>query len=109
MPPANVPQRVQLGTCQKRSFSFILKAMKVHFTPDLQAKIDRLVIETGRAPDKLLEDAMAGYVAELAQTREMLNSRYDDLKSGRVKPIPGDEVIARLREKSAARRAPPGS
>jgi hypothetical protein len=52
---------------------------------------------------------MAGYVAELAETREMLNSRYDDLKSGRVKPIPGDEVIARLREKSAARRSTPGS
>jgi predicted transcriptional regulator len=86
-----------------------MKAMEIHFTPDLQAKIDQLVIETGRAPDKLLEDAMAGYVAELVQTREMLNSRYDDLKSGRVKPIPGDEVIARLREKSAARRAPPGS
>ena len=83
--------------------------MEVHFTPELQAKIDQLVIETGRAPDKLLEDAMAGYVAELVQTREMLNSRYDDLKSGRVKPIPGDEVIARLREKSAARRSPPGS
>jgi predicted transcriptional regulator len=83
--------------------------MEVHFTPDLQAKIDQLVIETGRAPDKLLEDAMAGYVAELVQTREMLNSRYDDLKSGRVKPIPGDEVVARLREKSVARRAPPGS
>jgi len=86
-----------------------MKAMEVHFSPDLQAKIDQLVIETGRAPDKLLEDAMAGYVAELVQTREMLNSRYDDLKSSRVKPIPGDEVIARLREKSAARRAPPGS
>jgi Arc/MetJ-type ribon-helix-helix transcriptional regulator len=83
--------------------------MEVHFTPELQAKIDQLVIETGRAPDKLLEDAMAGYVAELVQTREMLNSRYDDLKSGRVKPISGDEVIARLREKSAARRSPPGS
>jgi hypothetical protein len=68
-----------------------------------------LVIETGRPPDKLLEDAMAGYVAELLQTHEMLNSRYDDLKSGRVKPIPGDEVIARLREKSAARRSPLGS
>ena len=86
-----------------------MKTMEVHFTPDLQAKIDQLVIETGRAPDKLLEDAMAGYLAELVQTRETLNSRYDDLKSGRVKPIPGDEVIARLREKSAARRAPPGS
>jgi len=83
--------------------------MEVYFAPDLQAKIDRLVSETGRAPDKLLEDAMAGYVAELVETREMLSSRYDDLKTGKVKPIPGDEVIARLREKSAARRSQPGS
>ena len=80
--------------------------MEVHFPPDLQAKIDQLVLETGRAPDKLLEDAMAGYVAELVQTREMLNSRYDDLKSGRVKPIPGDEVEAYFREKSATARRP---
>jgi hypothetical protein len=83
--------------------------MEVNFAPDLQAKIDRLVIETGRAPGELIEDAMAGYVAELAETREMLNSRYDDLISGRVKPIPGDDVKARLREKSAARRSTPGS
>jgi len=34
----------------------------------------------------------------------MLNSRYDDLKSGKVKPIPGDEVEAYFREKSAAAR-----
>jgi predicted transcriptional regulator len=84
--------------------------MEVHFAPDLQAKIDQLVRETGRTPDKLLEDAMAGYVPELVETREMLNSRYDDLKSGRVKPIPGDEVEAYFREKSAAaRRSQPGS
>jgi predicted transcriptional regulator len=83
--------------------------MEVHFAPDLQAKIDQLVTETGRAPDKLIEDAMAGYVAELAETHEMLNSRYDDLKSGRVKPITRDEVVAHFREKSAAaRRTPPG-
>ena len=84
--------------------------MEVHFAPDLQAKIDQLVSETGRTPDKLLEDALAGYVPELVQTREMLNSRYDDLKNGRVKPIPGDEVEAYFREKSAAaRRSRPGS
>jgi hypothetical protein len=77
--------------------------------PDMQAKIDRWVAETGRSPDELIEDAMAGYFEELTQTREMLNSRYDDLKSGRVKPIPGDDVITRLREKSAARRSRPGS
>jgi len=52
---------------------------------------------------------MAGYFEELTNTRETLNSRYDDLKSGRVKPIPGDEVFARLREKSAARRSQSGS
>jgi hypothetical protein len=84
--------------------------MEVHFAPDVQAKLDRLVSETGRAPDKLLEDAMAGYEVELAQTRKMLDSRYDDLKSGRVKPIPSDEVAAYFREKSvAARRSPPRS
>jgi hypothetical protein len=83
--------------------------MDVHVNnPDIQAKIDRWVAETGRGPDELIEDAMAGYFEELAQTRETLDSRYDDLKSGRVKPIPGDEVIARLREKSAARRSQPG-
>jgi hypothetical protein len=50
--------------------------MEVYFAPELQAKIDELVTETGRAPDKLVEDAMAGYVAELEGTRAMLNSRY---------------------------------
>jgi len=81
--------------------------MEVHFTPELQAKIDQLVIETGRAPDKLVEDAMAAYVAELEETREMLNGRYDDLNGGRVKPIFCDEVIAHFREKSAAARPKP--
>lgn len=77
--------------------------------PDLRAKLDRWVTETGRGPDELVEDAMAGYFEELARTREMLNSRYDDLKSGRVKPISRDEIVAYFREKSAAaRRTPPG-
>ena len=53
--------------------------MEVHFAPELQAEIDRLVIETGRAPGELIEDAMAGYVAELAATRQMLDNRCDDL------------------------------
>lgn len=79
--------------------------MEVHFAPELQAKIDQLVSESGCSIDKLVEDAMAVYMSELAETREMLNSRYDDLKSGRVKPVPGDEVVARLRKKSSDRRS----
>jgi hypothetical protein len=80
--------------------------MEVNFAPDVQAKLDRMVSETGRTPDKLLEDAMAGYEVDLAQTRELLDGRYDDLKSGRVKLIPGDEVVAHFREKSVAARRP---
>ena len=84
--------------------------MDVHLTnPDLQAKLDRWVTETGRRPDELVEDAMAGYFDELALTRQVLDSRYDDLKSGRVKPVPGEEIEAYFREKSAAaRRSQPG-
>ncbi|MGA2879767.1 MAG: hypothetical protein ABSG13_12525 [Bryobacteraceae bacterium] len=78
--------------------------MEVHLAPELQAQVDQLVVETGCPVEKLIEDALAGYIAELAQTREMLDSRYDDLKSGKVKPISGDEVETHFREKSAAAR-----
>ena len=47
---------------------------------------------------------MASYFDELAETRVVLDRRYDDIRSGKVKLVPGDEVIARLREKSAAYR-----
>ena len=82
--------------------------MEIHFhTPDLQAKLERLAAETGRATGELVEDAVLGYLAELAQTREMLNGRYDDLKSGRVKPIDGEEAFARLKAKTEAERNRP--
>lgn len=32
-------------------------------------------------------------------------SRYDDLKSGRVKPIDGEDFFRQLREKSEGRRS----
>jgi len=76
--------------------------MEVHFTPEVQAKLERWTSETGRPANELLQDALAGYFDELASTREMLNSRYDDLKSGRVKPVSGADVKARLKAKSDA-------
>src|SRR5271166_4262462 len=80
-------------------FSRILGAMEVHFAPELQAKIEKLLIETGYAPDRLIEDAMAGYVAELAETRAMLDSRYDDLKTGKVIPVDGEAFFESLRKR----------
>jgi hypothetical protein len=81
--------------------------MEVHFTPEWEAKLAELATTTGRPANDLLQDAMAGYFDELMQAREMLNSRYDDLKSGRVQPIDGEEAFARLREKTEAQRHRP--
>ena len=78
--------------------------MEVHFAPELQAKIDQLVADSGCPMEALLEDALEAYIADLAQAREMLDSRYDDLKSGKVKPISGEEMLAHFRQKSAAAR-----
>ncbi len=79
--------------------------MEVHVTPETAKKLTELAATTGRAPDQLVEDALAGYLEELVAVRETLESRYDDLKSGRVKPIDGEEAFRRLRDKSAQRRS----
>jgi hypothetical protein len=50
---------------------------------------------------------LAGYFAELVQARDTLDSRYDELKSGRVKPIDGEEAFARLKAKTQAQRKQP--
>jgi len=78
--------------------------MEVHFSPETEKKLRDLSAESGRDTDALVEDAMAGYVSELMHVRDTLNSRYDDLKSGRVKAISGDEVENHFEKKSAAIR-----
>ena len=59
-----------------------LKGMEVHFTPDVEAKLNALATETGRAADEFVQDALAGYFEAFAEVRGMLDSRYDDIKSG---------------------------
>ncbi|HUQ95936.1 MAG TPA: hypothetical protein VM120_29935 [Bryobacteraceae bacterium] len=80
--------------------------MEVHFTPEVERKLNELAARSGRPADELVQDAVAGFVDELADTREMLDSRYDDIRSGKRKPIPGEDVEAYFREKSAAARTP---
>jgi len=87
-------------------FSRTLKGMEVHFTPETEKKLKDIAAQSGRGNvDELLQDVVEEYFGDLAETRETLDRRYDDLASGKVKLIPGDEVIARLRAKSAAYRA----
>jgi predicted transcriptional regulator len=70
--------------------------MEVNFTQDVQAKLDRLATDTGRPASELLEDAVNGLFDELAFTREMLDRRYDEIASGRVQAIDGEEAYRRL-------------
>jgi predicted transcriptional regulator len=81
--------------------------MEVHLRPETESRLQELATKSGRAPNDLIEDAMAAYLQELSQVRDMLDSRYDDLKNGRVKPVDGEEAFANLRRKSKgdARRA----
>ncbi|PYX10870.1 MAG: hypothetical protein DMG88_00695 [Acidobacteria bacterium] len=78
--------------------------MQVHLKPETESRLQELAAKTGRAPDELVEDAMAGYLQELAQIREVLDGRYDDIKSGRVTPVDGEEAFVNLRRKSKQRR-----
>ena len=80
--------------------------MEVRLKPETESRLQKLAATTGRAADDLVEDAMAGYLAELAQVHTMLDGRYDEVKSGRVVPIEGEEAFHRLRRKSEDRRHP---
>jgi predicted transcriptional regulator len=82
--------------------------MQVHVTPETAKKLKKLkdlAAASGRAPEDIVEDALTGYLEEVASVRKTLDRRYDDLKSGRVKPINGEEAIRKLREKSERRRS----
>jgi predicted transcriptional regulator len=81
--------------------------MEVHFTPEVQTKLEQMARETGRPSNELVVDAVIGYFDELAHTRELLDRRFDDLESGRVKPIDGEEAYRLLMEKTEARRHRP--
>ena len=78
--------------------------MEVHFSPELEKKLNDLAALSGRPADELVQDAVAGMVDELEETRDMLDRRYDDIKNGKVKMIPGDEAFARLMAKTEAER-----
>jgi len=79
--------------------------MEVQVTAETAKKLKDLAETSGRAPEDIVEDALAGYLEEVTSVRKTLDGRYDDLKSGGVKAIDGEEAFRRLREKSERRRS----
>ncbi len=80
-------------------------AMNVQFPPEMQERLDQLANETGRPQEEFVLDAMAGYFDELSDLRQTLDRRYDEVASGKVEGISGEDVPAYFRQKSADWRA----
>jgi len=73
--------------------------MEVRLKPDTESRLNKLASQSGRPTDDLVEDAMAGYLAEVVEVRNLLDTRYDDMKSGRVTPIDGEAFFKNLRQR----------
>jgi predicted DNA-binding protein len=71
--------------------------MEIHLKPETESRLNELASKSGRPTDELVEDAMAVYLVEVTEVRNMLDSRYDDVKSGRVKPVEGEAFFEDLR------------
>jgi predicted DNA-binding protein len=78
--------------------------MEVRLGPELAAKVAQWSAETGRPVNDLIEDAITAYFSEVEQINATLDSRYDDIESGRVQLVDGEEACRILRERAAARQ-----
>jgi len=78
--------------------------MEVRLQPELAAKVKQWSAETGLPIGDLVEDAITGYFGEVEEIKAMIDSRYDDIESGRVQMVDGEEACRILRERAAARQ-----
>ena len=73
--------------------------MELHLKPETLSRLQALAIETGRSPEELVEDAMAGYIQEMAAVRETLDRRFDEIESGKVQAVDGEAFFEELRQR----------
>ena len=73
--------------------------MEVRFKPETELRLNELASQSGRPTNDLIEDAMAGYLADVIEVRSTLDGRYDDIQSGRVRPIDGEAFFESLRQR----------
>lgn len=76
-----------------------LLPMEIRLTEQTEAKLAELVDLSGRPANEIVEDAMAAYLTELEDVRNILNRRYDEWKTGKVSAIDGEEFFKRLQDR----------
>ena len=60
--------------------------MELQLKPELEAKLDQLVSDTGRSKSDFVEDALAGYLDELNPLRDMLDKAAELPEIGHPRP-----------------------
>jgi predicted DNA-binding protein len=78
--------------------------MNIRLKPETESRLKELASRSGRPADELVEDALAGYLAEAAELGDLLDSRSDDIKSGRVKALEGETFFEGLRQREEIRK-----
>jgi len=73
--------------------------MEVHLKRETELRLHDLASKSGRPTDDLIEDAMTVYLAEVTELRSILDGRFDDIQSGRVKPVDGEAFFEDLRRR----------
>ncbi|MGA3201877.1 MAG: hypothetical protein ABSF12_05205 [Bryobacteraceae bacterium] len=68
--------------------------MEVHFSPELQAKLDRVAAENRREADDYVQQLVENYLDYDAWFRQKVNASLDHLERGEF--LTHDEVGARL-------------
>jgi predicted transcriptional regulator len=73
-----------------------LKTMEVHFTPELQAKLESLAAEDQRGADEYVQQLVESYVDHDAWVRQKVMASMGQLDRGEF--LTHDEVGARLQK-----------
>jgi len=95
----NCRRRCLQPRCPNLLLRILSEPMEVHFTAETEKKLKDLAALSGQATDDIVEDATVAYIQKLNQLRQTLDSRYDDLESGLVKPIDGEQFFESLRQR----------
>jgi predicted transcriptional regulator len=70
--------------------------MEVQLNPDLQGKLDNLAARRQLSSSQIVEEVMAVYLGGVESFRQTLDSRYDEVVSGQVKLLDGEEVFGEI-------------
>jgi hypothetical protein len=63
----------------------------VQLKPETKSRSEELSATTDGTRDELVEDGMSGYLAEPSEVRKIRDIRYDQVKSGAVRPFEAEK------------------